>query len=70
MKYQTKKEDPKLILKYRYKDKNTDLTTITKLDTTPGFITIDAMGFGMDVVYFKPLLILIHSMIVLKYMIN
>ena len=30
-----------------YKDKNTDLTTITKLDPFPGYITMDAMGFGM-----------------------
>ena len=30
-----------------FKDKNTDLTTITNLDPIPGFITMDAMGFGM-----------------------
>ena len=30
-----------------FKDKNTDLTTITKLDPVPGYITMDAMGFGM-----------------------
>ena len=30
-----------------FKDENTDLTTITKLDPVPGYITMDAMGFGM-----------------------
>ena len=30
-----------------FKDKNTDLTTITNLDPNPGYITMDAMGFGM-----------------------
>ena len=30
-----------------FKDKNTDLTTITNLDPIPGYITMDAMGFGM-----------------------
>ena len=30
-----------------FKDKNTDLETITKLDPIPGYITMDAMGFGM-----------------------
>ena len=30
-----------------FKDKNTDITTVSKLDPVPGYITMDAMGFGM-----------------------
>ena len=30
-----------------FKDKNTDMTTVSELDPVPGYITMDAMGFGM-----------------------